>query len=170
MEKSLVRAFLFSLIAFLVLNFLFYIITYSLADMLDAVFNPIVAHPTHSIYLLVYPSQYFPWVLIEYIISAGSLAFKILYIGGFISFVIAAIIAGFMGGDIKNSLGGWFLTAICYMLLFIAIISIDQFNLNYVSFTATLIDGIVIILISGTVNAIIFGVLVFIIALIKGRS
>ncbi len=168
MEKSLVRAFIFSLIAFLVLNFLFYIITYSLADMLAAVFNPIAAHPTHSIYLLVYPSQYFPWVLIEYFISSATIAFKILYIGGFISFVIA--VAGLMGGDIKNSLVGWFLTAICYMLLFIIIISIDQFNLNYISFTATLIDGIVIILIGGTVNAIIFGVLVFIIALIKGRS
>lgn len=170
MKKSLGRAFLFSLLVFLVLNFIFYILTYSIADMLAAVFNPIAAHPTHSIYLLIYPSQYFPWQLIEYFIASGSLAFKLLYLGGFISFIVAAIVAGLMGDSLRQSLGGWFITASCYILLFIAILSIDQFNLNYVSFTATLVDGIVIVLIGGAVNAVIFGALVFIIALIKGRS
>ncbi|MHA2007561.1 MAG: hypothetical protein ACXABO_07965 [Promethearchaeota archaeon] len=169
MKKSLVRAFLFSLLIFLVLNFLIYIVAYAIADLLNAVFDPIANHPTHSIYLMIYPSRYFPWELIGNSIDA-TLAFKILYLGGVVSFVIAAIVAGLMGGSVGKSFGGWILTAICYMLLFITIISIDEFNLNYISFTATLVDGIVIVLIAGTVNALIFGGLVFIIALIKGRS
>ncbi|KKK90193.1 hypothetical protein LCGC14_2725540 [marine sediment metagenome] len=75
-----------------------------------------------------------------------------------------------MGGSISKSFGGWFLTIICSSLLYIAIISIDDFNLNYISFTATLLDGIIIIIIAGAVNLLLFGALVMLISLIAGRS
>ncbi len=69
MKKSLARAFIFSLIAFFALNFLFYIIGYSVAGVLDLALNPIASHPTHSIYLLVYPSKYLPWELLNNFIN-----------------------------------------------------------------------------------------------------
>ncbi|MFX1366053.1 MAG: hypothetical protein ACFFCE_18345 [Promethearchaeota archaeon] len=170
MKRSTGRAFIFSLIVFLVLNFLFYIISFAIGDILDSVFDTIADHPSSSVFLLIYPSRYFPWELITNSVDASSFAFKFFYMAGLISFIIAAIVAGLMGSNIGESIGGWMITAICYMLMFIAIISIDDFNLNYISFTATLIDGIIRILITGTVNALIFGLLVILIALIKGKK
>jgi hypothetical protein len=169
MEKSFARAFIFSLIIFFVLNFLIYVISYAIGGILDLLFGPIAAHPTQSVYLLIYPTRFFPWELINRAISA-SIAFKIYYLGGIASYVIAAIVAGLTGGSIAKSFGGWILTAICSMLLFILIVILDAENLDFISFSATLIDGIVLILITGTVNALIFGALVILIALIKGRE
>ena len=170
MKKSLGRAFIFSLLVFLALNFLFYIIGYSIAGMVDLLLDRIAAHPTHVIYLMIYPSQYFPWEILSSFSNVGTLGFQILFLGGFISFIIAAIVAGLIGGDIGKSFGGWILAVICSMLLFITIIAIDEFNLNYISFTATLVDGIVILAIAGAVNGLIFGALVILIALLKGKS
>jgi hypothetical protein len=168
MKKSLLRAFLFSLIIFFALNFLFYIIGYSRPGALDLALNPIAAHPTHSIYLLVYPSRYLPWELLGNITVYSS--FGLVFLGGFISFIIAAIVAGLMGGGIGKSFGGWVLTIICSIVLFIVIISIDDFNLDFISFTTTLVDGIIITVIAGAVNLLIFGVVVIILAFITGRS
>ena len=170
MKKSLARAFIFSLLVFLALNFLFLIIGYSIAEVLDLAIDPIADHPTHSIYLMIYPSQYLPWEHISNSIDALNLGFKIFYIGGLISFIIAAIVAGIMGGGVGKSFGGWIITVICSIVLFIVIISIDDFTLNYISFTATLVDGINILIIAGAVNGLIFGALAIIIALIAGRS
>ena len=131
MEKSAGRAFIFSLIILIVLNFLFYIITYAIADMIDIEFNRVAAHPTHFVYFLIYQTHYFPWELISRGIAA-TFAFTIYFIGGFITFIIAAIVAGFMGGNIGRSLEGWIITAICYMLMHIAIITIDSYNLPWI--------------------------------------
>jgi len=170
MKKSLSRAFIFSLLVFLALNFLFYIIGYSIAEVLNLTLDSIAAHPTHSIYLMVYPSGSLPWELLSDFNTYSNLGFKVLFLGGFISLIIAAIVAGFMGGNIGKSFGGWILTVICSMLLFIAIISIDEFNLNYISFFVTLTEGIVIVAIASAVNGLIFGALVILIALLKGKS
>ena len=50
------------------------------------------------------------------------------------------------------------------------LISNNDFNLNYISFSTTLVEGIIITVIAGAVNALLFGALVIIIALITGRS
>ncbi|UCC18585.1 MAG: hypothetical protein JSV62_10805 [Promethearchaeota archaeon] len=170
MKHSLIRAFLFSLIVFLALNFLFYIIGYSVEDLLYLPLSRIAEHPTHIIYLITYPVNWFPWELIEDFISASSLGFKIYTLGGFISFLIAALIAGLMGGSIGNAFIGWLITSGCFILLMILMISIDPFNLGFICTMCTLDEGIVSILITGIVNTLIFGALVFVIALIKGRS
>jgi hypothetical protein len=141
-----------------------------MADLFDLLINNISDHPSHSIYLTTYPTHYFPWELFERFAETSSIEFKILWIGGFISFVIAAIVAGLMGGDFLKSFGGWFLTIICAMVLLIIIFAIDDYNLNYVSFTTTLAEGIVIVLITGIVNALIYGVIVLLITFLTGRS
>ena len=127
-------------------------------------------HPSHSVYLMIYPSGYLPWVILVRFGSSLTLGFKIFYLGGFISFIIAAIVAGLMGGSIGKSFGGWILSVIFSLVLFIVIIAVDDFNLNYISFSATFMDGIVTLGIAGAVNALIFGAIVIIIALLKGRS
>ena len=173
MEKSLFRAFIFSLLIFLVLNFLFCIITYSMGDIIEEfMFDPIAAHPSHAIHLTIYPVRYFPWELITTFFDRVSdeSVFYLYFLGGFISFVIAAIIAGIMGTDISQSFWGWVLTSICYMSLFIAILAIDEYNLRYIDYDATLADGIVLILITGITSMFIFGGLVILIGYITRES
>ena len=170
MKKSLGRAFIFSFLVFILLNFLFYIIGYSIAGMVDIVLDRIAAHPSHAIYLMVNPAQYFPWEILSLFSSTGILGFQIRYLGGFISYILAAIIAGLMGGDIGKSFGGWILSVICSIVLFIVIMGVDDYNLSYISFTSTFVEGIVVVAIASAVNALIFGALVILIALLKGKS
>ena len=172
MEKSLFRAFIFSILLFFGINFLIYITMYSLAGQtfIESELNRIADHPTHIAYLLIYPSQFFPWDLIFRGINTSMIQYTVLYIAGFVSFVIAAIIAGLMGGDISKSFGGWILTCICYMTVHIIILVIDEFNLIYISSSATLVEGIVIVIVAGAVNMLIFGGLVVLIAYLKSRS
>lgn len=84
--------------------------------------------------------------------------------------MIAALIAGLMGGSIGNAFIGWLMASGCFILLIIFMITIDPFNIAYVCFGCTFDQAIVKVLISGFVNTLIFGALVFIIALIKCRA
>ncbi len=93
-----------------------------------------------------------------------------MYIGYFISLVIASIIAGLMGGDIVKSVGGWILTCITCMLLFIIIMMIDDYNVSQFCGACPMGTAIVDALSSVAVNLLIFGALAALIALIKGRS
>ena len=170
MKHSLFRAFIFSLLVFLALNFLFFIIGYASTDTLDLPLGRIADYPSHSIYVITYPVRYFPWELIERFTSVLALGFKIMYLGGLISFLIAALIAGLMGGSIGNAFIGWLITSGCFILLMIFMITVEPFNLNWICIGCTLEEGIVKVLITGLVNTLIFGALVFIIALIKGRA
>ncbi len=56
------------------------------------------------------------------------------------------------------------------MILLIIIFAIDDYNLSYISFTATLTDGISTVLIAGLGNALIYGAIVFLISFLTGRS
>ena len=170
MEKSLFRAFIFSLLIFIGINFLLYITMYSIAGLMDMIFDRIATHPSYTAYTLIYPSSYFPWELIFTGIDSSSIPFAIMYIGGFVSFIIAAIVAGLMGGDIIKSFGGWILTCGTFMAVHVIILVIDDYNLNFLSFSATLIDGIIIVLITGVVNMLIFGGLVLLIAYLKSTD
>lgn len=170
MKHSIFRAFIFSLLVFIVLNFLFFFICYAVEDILDLPLGRIADHPTYSIYAITYPASYFPWELIERFINVLSFGFKLLYLGGFISFLIAALIAGLMGGSIGNAFIGWLMASGSIIILMIFMISIDPFNLNYICFTCTLEGGIMMVLITELINALIFGALVLIIALMKGRA
>ena len=170
MKHSLFRAFLFSLLVFLALNFLFFFIAYAVEGILDLPLDRIADHPTYSIYAITYPASHFPWELIERFINVLALGFKMLYLAGFITYLIAALIAGFMGGSIGNAFIGWLIASGSIILLMIFMISIDPFNLSFICGACTLDQGIVSVLITGLVDTLIFGALVFIIALIKGRA
>ena len=91
MKTSLVRAFLFSLIVFFILNFLIAIIGYAVADLMSLELSKYQTHPTFFIYRLVYPIGYFPWDLLIIGIPHASFGFKIIYLGIFISLVESGI-------------------------------------------------------------------------------
>ena len=172
MEKSLFRAFIISLVVFFGLNFLIYITMYSLASQVvfEMELDRIATHPTHAAYLLIYPSVYFPWELIFRGIDASTLPFTILFIGGVVTFVIAAIVAGLMGGDIGKSFGGWVLTCLTFITVHIVILIIDESNISYVNFYYSLVEAIIWVIIAGAVNMLIFGGLVILIAYLKGSD
>jgi len=170
LKTSWFRAFIFSLLIFFILNFLFWIIGYGVADLLDLQIARIKQSPTHVILELVYPMGMFPWEAVGRSIASTGIGFKIFYIGFVISLSIASIVAGLFGGSIVKALAGWYLTSIICILLFIIVFLIDISNLNYYCFGCSMTDGIIQVLIIGLVNMLIFGVLTFLIALFKGRS
>lgn len=171
MKTSLVRAFLFSLIIFFILNFLIAIIGYAVGGLIDLELSKYQTYPTtFFIYRLVYPIGYFPWDLIIYGIQTGSIAFKVVYLGIFISLVVASIIAGLFGGDALRALGGWALTMIISVLLLIIISSIEIYYIGIYCFGCDLGQAVITALVLFLVNLLIFGALAALIAYLRGRS
>ena len=171
MKTSLVRAFLFSLIVFFILNFLIAIIGYAVAGLIDLELSKYQAYPTtFFIYRLVYPIGYFPWDLLILGIPHASLGFKIIYLGIFISLVVASIIAGLTGGDALRALGGWALTSITACLLLIIVSSIESYYLSFFCLGCDLGQAVITALVICLVNLLIFGALAALIAYIRGRS
>jgi len=169
MKKSLGRAFIFSLLLFFVLNFLFTIIGNAIYQSLDYEFTRFAEHPTFIIFRLMFPIHYYPWDLVNLIIITTEIGIKIMYIGFFISIIIASIIAGLTGGSFFKSLGGWILTSITCMLLFVIILVIDDYNLGFF-FSSNLGEAIVTMIITVGANLLVLSALTALIALIKGRS
>ena len=170
MKTSFVRAFLFSLIVFFILNFLIAIIGYAVADLMSLELSKYQTHPTFFIYRLVYPIGYFPWDLLIIGIPHASFGFKIIYLGIFISLVVASIIAGLTGGDALRALGGWALTSITVCLLFIIVSSIESYYLSFFCLGCDLGQAVITALVICLVNLLIFGALAALIAYIRGRS
>jgi len=170
MKTGLIRAFLFSLIVFFILNFLFTIIGNSIYQSLEFEFTRFAEHPTFIIFRLIYPFHSFPWDIFNRIITVPEIGIKTMYIGYFISLVMASIIAGFTGGEIVKSVGGWILTSITCILLFIIIITIDVYNKSQFCVGCSLDEAIIYVIIPGVVNLLIFGVLAALIGYIRGRS
>lgn len=170
MKTSWFRAFLFSLLVFFVISFLFWIIGYAIADLIDLEVSRIQSNPTHAILKLIYPIGMFPWEAIGRSVDMTDIGLKIYYIGFVVTLALSSIVAGLFGGSIVKALAGWYLTSIICILLFIIIFVVDISNLNYYCFSCTMIDGIIRILIVGLANMLMFGVLTFLIALFKGRS
>lgn len=171
MKTSLVRAFLFSLIVFFILNFLIAIIGYAVGGLMDLELSKYQTYPTtFFIYRLVYPIGYFPWDLLILGIQSGSLGFKLIYFGIFISLLIASIIAGLAGGNALRSLGGWALTSITSFLLLIIISSIESFYIGYYCFGCNLGEAVITAMVFFIVNLLIFGALAALIGYLRGRS
>ena len=169
MKTSLIRAFLFSLILFFIINFLIVIISYSVAGYLDLHLATISIEPLIIIVDLIHPIGMFPWEAIQR--SFNSIpGFNILYMGFVISLAVASIIAGIFGGSLGKSIIGWILTSVTCIGVFILLISISTANLSFYCFMCSLEEGIIEIFITGISNMLIFGILTSIIAVIKGRS
>ena len=171
MEKSLGRAFIVSLLILMVFSFLFYIIGYSMLGILDHAFTRVTDHPSHFVLWITYPFTRLPWEWITEItevITADGI--KVMYTGFIVSFVLAAIIAGFFGGDFSNSLGGWLLTSLVCIVLLIAVAFIDSYNIDWIcnGYLCALDYTVVKILVVGLINLLIFGGITLLTVLVIG--
>jgi hypothetical protein len=171
MKKSMVRAFIFSLIVFVVINFLAVIIGYSIDEIIDLEVDRFGDYPAFIPYRMFYGAGYFPWIHLEKYAEAASTGLKFVYMGLFISLIISSIIAGLTGGDLLKAIGGWILTCITCMIMFaILFLSVDYLWGYYCSACTTAEATLIRASIHVLVNLMIFGALAGFIALIIGRS
>jgi hypothetical protein len=168
MEKGMIRAFIFSFIVFVVINFLAVIIGYSIAELIDLEVDRFGEYPAFIPYRMIYGAGYFPWELLELYTDTTP---EVTYMGLFISPIIASIIAGLTGGDVLKALGGWILTCITCMIMFaILFTSVDYLWGYYCSSCTTAESAVIRAIVHVLVNLMIFGALAGFIALIIGRS
>lgn len=156
------KAFGFSLLAFIGLNFLFLIIAHTISGNLNLMFGDISAQPLILFALFLGPIYYFPGSAIMNTYSAFlfgvPLDVIILSIGTIVSPLIAAIIAGRVGENKAGSFLGWFLTSILCAVILGIFAFIDTAVLSYYGIpigdpTMTLVTC----LFSGVVNGIFYG-------------
>ena len=158
MEKSLGKAFIVSLITLMIFSFIFYVIGYSMLDMLDIKIEIVADHPTYFVFWITYPFKLLPWEFITEITEEMTAdGIRVMYIGFLIALVLASIMAGIFGGDFTNSLGGWLLTSLMCIILQIAIVFIDEFNISWFCSGCELDETVVQLIIVGLINLFIFG-------------
>jgi len=171
MKKSMIRAFIFSLVVFIVINFLATIIGYSIAELIDLEVERYGDYPAYIPYRMIHAAGFFPWELLESYADMTLTGLKIYYIGLFISPIIASIIAGLTGGDVLKAIGGWILTCITCMIMFAILFSLEGNVWSYYCYTCTTKESAMIrAIVHVLVNLMIFGALAGFIALIIGRS
>ena len=110
------KAFLFSILAFVGLNFIFTIIIYAFGPGFVTLFSTIQAAPLMIIYylfgsILSAPYTIFYWTIAEPFLLSTSVNL-ILGLGYLATGIIAAILAGRFGESKIQSFGGWLLTAV----------------------------------------------------------
>ncbi len=173
MRKSISLAFILSLIFFLILNFLFYIIGNAIEGSLETEFNYISNNPLYILYRLNQPMAHFPWDIAEWINDSGFSDGDRLRFGLMIVAIVgAAIIAGLTGGSIKNALIGWVITCIVsIVMLYIAVYYVEIiYHLIWGSYGASFNEVALKLFITGIFNTALYGLLVALVALIAGKS
>ena len=170
MQKSLGRAFIFSLIAFVLVGFIFVIIEYSIGDAIDNLFGLFTDYPGTIIQWLLRPVRYFPWDIINEFLETSYISTKTWYVGMFLSLIIASIIAGLTGGEVKNAFGGWALTMIFSIIMYIIPLSLGGQYTNNTCGLCTSQEAIIMVIIIGIVHLLIFGCITLLTALMIGRA
>ncbi|MFX1237531.1 MAG: hypothetical protein ACFFAS_05540 [Promethearchaeota archaeon] len=160
MRKTLYNAFVLSLFAFFLLNFLFWIMGFSLEGELDPQFRFTNEEPRYFLVRLVYPMILYPWELIEMAMTSDINGTVVMMTGYFISLIISAIVAGLAAGRIWHAIGGWALTCVFCMILAFSGVDLLVDTLEY---------GVIDIFLSGFVNFLLFGLLSLFFALLANK-
>ncbi len=110
------KAFLFSILAYVGLNFIFTIIIYAFGPGFDLLFSTIQSAPLMIIYylfgsILSSPFTIFYWTITEPFLLS-TIANLLLGIGYLATGIIATILAGRFGESKIQAFGGWLLTAV----------------------------------------------------------
>jgi hypothetical protein len=158
------KAFGFSLIAFIGINFLFVIIAETITADLNTLFSDITINPLVLLFIFFGPIISMPGTVIQSIYAYITLGvYDITFIGLMVRLIgyivaplIAALIAGRTGETKAGSLGGWFLTAVISSLAIGLLVFINPAILAYYGLTPT-IDTFVMSLLGGVVNGIFYG-------------
>jgi hypothetical protein len=159
------KAFLFSMLALVGINFIFTIIYFAFGPGFDILFFNIQTYPLMIFYYLFgsiisYPHIIFEWIIAQPFFGSFVLPDLILGIGYLVALIIASILAGKFGEGKGQCFSGWLLTAVISTALVIIGVLISNF------FKATLstvygwvtIDVIIInIIISCTINILFYG-------------
>jgi len=121
---SFVKAFGFSLIAFIGLNIVFFLIGYGIQGLLGSYFAAVASSPSLITLMILGPiaSSQFPALLISQV-TAWVMGFPIvfadvfLFIGFIVSPLVAAILSGRFGEKKTEAFGGWFTTVMIISLI-----------------------------------------------------
>jgi hypothetical protein len=156
------KAFGFSLLAYIGLNFLFIVIVETLSGNLNILFSDISADPL--IILLIFfgtttnmPGTVFLSMYTQ--IATGTIDYNLIRnIGYFVTPLVAALVAGRVGENKAGSFGGFFLTSIIGsvalgILAYISTATLAYFLIIVIDPTATFIT----LLIAGAVNGVFYG-------------
>lgn len=171
MEKSLGRAFIFSLIFLMALSFLFFVIGYSITGSLENHFTHASERPIYIVLWLTNPFLWVPWDLFQVAINESTHdGIKIMYMGFLASLIVSSIIAGIFGGTYSNSLGGWILTSLVCIMTVAVVLFIDPFFISAICDYCELGYAIIQLSVFGIVNLLIFGGITLLTALLIGRS
>jgi hypothetical protein len=158
------KAFGFSLIAFVGINFLFVIITETITGNLNTLFSDISANPLVLLFIFFGPIISTPGTVVSSMyVSIVSGVYDATFIGTIIRLIgyivspfIASLIAGKTGESKGGSLGGWFLTAIVSSLAIGLLVFIYPAILSYYLLPVG-IETFVLSLLGGVVNGIFYG-------------
>ena len=169
------KAFGFSLIAFVGINFLFVIITETITGDLNTLFSDITTNPLVLFFVFFGPIIFMPGEIVQLLygsIASGPydatfIGLLIALIGYFVAPLIASLIAGKTGEDKIGSLGGWFLTSILSSLAIGLLVFLnDPILLAYYGLAPT-INTFVLSLLSGVINGIFYGTFALLFASIE---
>jgi hypothetical protein len=170
LKKSLGRAFIFSLIAFVLVGLLFQIISSSIGGTIDSLFGVFADHPGMIIQYILRPLRYFPWEIFNEFFATPNLSTKIWFIGMIVALIIASFVAGLTGGNVKNSFTGWAIMMIFSIVLYIIPFSFDPMSFIFTCGTCTYLEGVIKVVIIGIVHILIFGCITLLTALMISRS
>jgi hypothetical protein len=160
------KSFLFSILAFVGLNFIFTILYFAFGPGFDTLLFNIQNFPLMIIYYLFgsiisFPSIIFNWTIAQPFFGSLVLTNLILGIGYLASLILAAILAGKFGESKGQCFSGWLLTAIISSVLVIIGVFLSDFFKNTlfnVYGWPIAIDVLLInIIISCTINIVFYG-------------
>ncbi|MFW9969573.1 MAG: hypothetical protein ACFFDF_05180 [Candidatus Odinarchaeota archaeon] len=160
------KAFLFSILALVGINFIFTIIYFAFVSGFPTLFTNIQNAPLMIIYylfgaLISFPHIIFEWTIAQPFFGTLDLAHLIFGIAYLVALIIPAILAGKFGESKAQCFGGWLLTAfVSTVIIIIGIFLSNSFRneLNLVYGWASTIDVLLInILISCTINIFFYG-------------
>ncbi|MBN1801287.1 MAG: hypothetical protein JW891_07260 [Candidatus Lokiarchaeota archaeon] len=160
MRKGLLTAFILSMLVFVLLNFLFWIIGYAIVGTLDSQIDYISTEPRIILVRLVYPIAGYPWEIIEGAANTTFDGIRVMLIGYFLSLIISSIVAGLAAGDLGNAFFAWAL--VCVVSVILALIGFDLF-------TSDLQSEAYDIIFAGIIHLILFGLLALLVAQIARR-
>lgn len=157
------KAFLFSILAFVGLNFIFTIIYYAIGPGFDSLFTTIQNYPLMILYYLFgsiisTPSIIFNWTIAEPFLFS-TMDNLILGLGYLVAPLIAAILAGRLGESKIQSFGGWILTAVISTASVIIGAWLSPYSQNILLITYGWVPDVILILaiISCVINIFFYG-------------
>jgi hypothetical protein len=127
-------------------------------------------HPGMIIQYILRSVRYFPWEFFEEIFATSYIATRTWFIGMFVALIIASIVAGLTGGNMKNAFGGWVVMMIVAIILYIIPLGFDSLSLNHTCGSCSYLEGVIKVVIIGIVHILIFGCITLLTALLIGRA